>query len=129
MTDSDPFPNWLDSLCDTIGSFADIEYQRRVWVRGEGPEIDSFVEAMCRLYDDLSFEEILEEATTGKRLGPNQLVALQNFKVALRTFDRANREITGSPSVRDASIVNHPQWPNVCQQAAVALAALTDRKR
>ena len=44
-------------LAEVIG-IADKEYQKRVWIRGEGPEIDDFDETVCRYSNaaDLLFE-------------------------------------------------------------------------
>lgn len=124
MTESYPFSAWLNTVRGAIGRFADIEYQRRFWVRGEGPECDSFVEAMCHLFDDISFEDFLEITTAGKLPSTNQMAALNNFKETLDSFDRANLDITEESNVKDALIVNHPQWPEVCDQATAAVAAL-----
>jgi hypothetical protein len=118
MTDNYPFSAWRTNLCDAIRSFADIEYQRRVWVNGEGPEVDSYVEAMCHLFDDNSFDEFLATAAAERHLRTDQVAALNDFRIALEAFDKANSDMT------DASIVVHPRWPNVCRYADVALSAL-----
>ncbi len=37
----------LDFVLGLIAAIADIEYQKRVWIRGEGPEVDDFDETAC----------------------------------------------------------------------------------
>ena len=37
----------LESMIDSIHQFANKEYQYRVWIRGEGPEVDDFDDAVC----------------------------------------------------------------------------------
>ena len=33
-----------------VSNISDKEYQKRIWIRGEGPEVDSFDEAVCQLF-------------------------------------------------------------------------------
>lgn len=42
----------LISLLDNIWGIADKEYQKRVWIRGEGPEVDDFDETVCNFFQD-----------------------------------------------------------------------------
>lgn len=37
----------LDFVLRLVAAIADIEYQKRVWIRGEGPEVDDFDETAC----------------------------------------------------------------------------------
>ena len=37
---------WLERILEAIGDLGDASYQERVWVRGEGPEVDSSIEAI-----------------------------------------------------------------------------------
>ena len=37
----------LDLVLGRVAAIADIEYQKRVWIRGEGPEVDDFDETAC----------------------------------------------------------------------------------
>ena len=39
--------NILIRILEIIVAISDKEYQRRVWIRGEGPEVDDFGEAVC----------------------------------------------------------------------------------
>ena len=42
----------LASFLETIEGISDKEYQERVWIRGEGPEVDNFDETVCHFFDD-----------------------------------------------------------------------------
>ena len=42
----------LVSCLETIKDISDKEYQKRVWIRGEGPEVDDFDEAVCDFFGD-----------------------------------------------------------------------------
>ena len=37
----------LDFVLSRVAGIADVEYQKRVWIRGEGPEVDDFDETAC----------------------------------------------------------------------------------
>jgi hypothetical protein len=42
----------LISVLENIEGIFDKEYQRRVWIRGEGPECDDFDETVCNFFQD-----------------------------------------------------------------------------
>jgi hypothetical protein len=42
----------LTSCLEIIDGISDKEYQKRIWVRGEGPEIDDFDETVCNFFQD-----------------------------------------------------------------------------
>ena len=42
----------LNSLLETIKGISDKEYQKRVWIQGEGPEVDDFDESVCNFFGD-----------------------------------------------------------------------------
>ena len=42
----------LNSVLETIEGISDKEYQKRVWIRGEGPEVDDFDETCCNFFGD-----------------------------------------------------------------------------
>lgn len=58
LTDKDK-KNLLKELLRTFAGIADKEYQRRVWIKGEGPECDDFTETVCQLYEE--GESVLED--------------------------------------------------------------------
>jgi len=43
----------LISVLETINSISDKEYQKRVWILGEGPECDDFDEKCCNFFGDV----------------------------------------------------------------------------
>ncbi|MGB7127742.1 MAG: hypothetical protein WBD50_01460 [Candidatus Rhabdochlamydia sp.] len=42
----------LTSCLKIIKGISDKEYQERVWIRGEGPEVDDFDETVCNFFQD-----------------------------------------------------------------------------
>lgn len=43
--------NILDTYKTIVARIADISYQTRVWIKGEGPECDDFDETVCQFFD------------------------------------------------------------------------------
>lgn len=41
----------LKSFLETVSYIADISYQHRVWIKGEGPECQSFDDLVCDFFD------------------------------------------------------------------------------
>lgn len=50
---------WLQSVREVIHDFSDAEFQRQSWIHGESEKVSSFEELVCRLYDDLNFDDLL----------------------------------------------------------------------
>jgi len=42
----------LTQFLNIISCVADKEYQKRVWIRAEGLEVDDFTETVCHFFDD-----------------------------------------------------------------------------
>ena len=42
----------LISVLETIEGISDKEYQKRVWIRGEGSQVDDFDETCCNFFGD-----------------------------------------------------------------------------
>src|SRR5882672_4766193 len=73
----------LESFLETIGGIADIEYQERVWLRGEGPEVDDYTETVCFFFD-LGDPMLKEYKNFG--ISEDQYQTLKKFRDAFRTF-------------------------------------------
>ena len=42
----------LDFVLELVADISDKEYQKRIWIRGEGPEVDNFDETCCHFFQD-----------------------------------------------------------------------------
>jgi hypothetical protein len=74
---------WLRRILETIRDLADEAYQERIWVRGEGLEVDSSTEAICRLADDYDFAGFIAEAAKKGWVSNEPLAALRGLDAAL----------------------------------------------
>jgi hypothetical protein len=104
---------WRDKILGAVGDLADGAYQERVWVRGEGPEVDSPTEGLCRLLDDYDLPGFLDRAAREGWLAERQLAALQ-------ALARALDEVAVRPE--DAPLASL-QWQTVRRLATRALDA------
>ena len=77
---------WLKRILDATRDLADERYQERVWVRGEGPEVDSGTEALIRLIDDYDLATFLAEAAKNAWVSNEQLAALRRLDAALARY-------------------------------------------
>jgi hypothetical protein len=106
---------WLRHILEATRDLADERYQERVWVRDEGPEVDSSTEAVCRLVDDYDLRAFLDEAAERAWVSSEQLAALRKLHAALARC-AGNGEDTD-----DASTIQSPAWQKIrkaCQGAA-----------
>lgn len=98
-----------------LEELSDIEFQKRVWVRGEGPEVSSYSEAVCQLFDDTAIGDFLDDTENGVVLSEELDSLLRELSNILDLIDYR---------IGASNIIKHPHWPKVRQLAADALKAL-----
>ncbi|GAB3833364.1 hypothetical protein [Hymenobacter jeollabukensis] len=109
--------SWTERVVAAIGDVADLVFQQRAWL-GTGPEISSFVETYCTLYDDNAFAAFLaQQAWPQTGLAP----AVRQEMILLDQLLRAYQE-PGS----DAEILADPRWREVAHQAQRVLQAIEE---
>jgi hypothetical protein len=91
---------WLRRILDATRDLADERYQERVWVRGEGPEVDSSTEALIRLIDDDELAAFIAEAAKKGWVSNEQLAALRSLDAALARYAPVTRAVTMRPASR-----------------------------
>ena len=110
---------WLGRILEATRDLADERYQQRVWVRGEGPEVDSSTEAVCRLVDDYDLATFLDEAAKNAWVSKDQIAALQRLDVALA------RRASNGEDADDATRIQSPGWKKIRKLAKATLEAFT----
>lgn len=109
---------WRRDLLSVIRDLADESYQERVWVRGEGPEVDSLTETICRFFDDYDVDGFLEASARGSILSSDQRESLAKLRDALDAFLKQEKADT-------AAAIRRPKWREIQGLAAEALHALS----
>jgi hypothetical protein len=110
---------WLRRILEATRDLADEAYQERVWVRGNGPEVDSSTEAVCRLVDDYDLATFLDEAAKNAWISKDQIAALQRLDVALARY------ASNGADADDATRIQSPGWKKIRKLAKVTLEAFT----
>jgi hypothetical protein len=104
-----------NALCGIIAAakeFADSEYQQRIWIDGEGPEMSSYREALCRIFDDAHVEDFLHGDAMRYGFSQQMQDKLGRFAELLDEFDRHL-----PPDIGSAEIVRRENWKNVSEAA------------
>lgn len=97
-------------VLECLRELADAEFQERVWVRGEGPEVSSFSELVSQLFDDTTLGDRLESGETV--FGRDADAVLNELSLLLDCFDA---------NIDPDALLRHPRWTTVRQVAARAV--------
>jgi hypothetical protein len=111
---------WLRRILEATRDLADEGYQERVWVRGEGPEVDSSTEALVRLMDDYDLAAFIAEAAKRAWVSNEQLVALRRLDAALACHAAADQ------GGNDAARIGSREWLRVREFARATLDTFTE---
>jgi len=102
----------LGHFLHTIAGISDKEYQRRVWIRIEGPEVGDFTETVCKFFD--MDEPVLNNYKICGLTGAQYLI-LKQFTDVFRSF---SDEHSYEPDFIDTS-----EWDEITKMAADVLKA------
>jgi hypothetical protein len=112
---------WLRRILEATRDLADEGYQQRIWVRNEGPEVDSSTETLVRLMDDYDLTGFIAEAAGENWVSGDQLAALRRLDAALERY------AIGSEDADDATRIQSPGWRPIRKLAKATLATFTTR--
>lgn len=119
------YPEMREELLHAIRSLADVEYQRKAWVKHElpPPKYDCFDFVIHFIYDDTRLAEDPEGAI-GLFVKDEQEVQLIKAVVRAleRVFDALGMEAT------DEEYISSREWSNVLEAASQAWYAMKDDK-
>ena len=110
---------WLRRILAATRELADESYQERVWVRGEGPEVDSSTEALVRLIDDYDLATFIAEAAKKGWVSNEQLAALRRLDAALAHYT------PGDQGGDDAARIASREWLRMRELAKATVDAFT----
>ena len=107
----------LNFVIGRVSDVADKDYQRRVWIKGEGPECDDFTETVCQFFD---LADPLLEKYKEYHLPENQYQILKNFRDEFEAFSNKN----DYPEV----FIDTPEWTRITEMAKEVLKAFNYQK-
>lgn len=107
----------LEGFIDIFIRISNKEYQKRIWVKGEGPEVDDFDDTVCDFFGEC--DPILENY---KYFGvtDNQYELLIKFRDEFKNFSR-KRDLP--PDFLDL-----PEWGKITKMAKEVLKAFNYHK-
>lgn len=102
----------METFIRIMDHISDKAYQKRVWIRGEGPEVDDFDETVCHFFQE--GDGIIDEY---KDFGLTafQYQLLQIFREHFKAFSDAN----DFPE----EFIDTPEWDNITKMAQEVLRA------
>lgn len=101
-----------------IHNISDIEYQKRVWIDGEGPEIDTFDETIRGFFD---YGRMIFGAYKAYGISENQLRHLIKFANAFEAFINKNR--------LPQDFINSSEWQLIVQMALAIINVFNFQKK
>lgn len=109
----------LSGFIDIFTRIASKEYQKRVWIRGEGPEVDDFDDTACDFF--IECDSILEKY---KEFGitENQYYLLEKFRTAFEKFN------DGPKPYLPEGFIDTPEWNKITEIAQQILQAFNYSK-
>ena len=102
-------------ILENLRLLCDREWQERVWIRGEGPEVSSFREHVFELYEDTTLIDRLETAGEHPVFSHEADATLLELHRILFGFDL---------DAAASSVLNDPRWTEVRALAARSLQQL-----
>lgn len=108
----------LMSILETIEHISDKKYQKRIWLQGEGPEVDDFDETCCNFFGD---GDPLLENYKEFEITESQYFLLKRFRDKFRAFSNEQYHPSG--------FIDTPEWETITEMAAEVLKAFNYKKK
>jgi hypothetical protein len=118
---------YLNSLCgllDSIEELCDRAFQDRVWLRGAGPEVSCYTEAMADVLHIRPSHEYAGAIGLECGLRPEQSAALGRFARQLTAFDDQLPD-----KHDDEAVVSHPEFSTIVELANMTVEICSDWRR
>jgi len=108
----------LISVLETIKGISDKEYQKKVWIKGEGIEVDDFDETCCNFFGD---GNPLIEHYKDFGITESQHLLLKKFRDEFRVFSDDNNW--------PPEFIDTPEWAQIMERAKEVLKAFNYQKK
>jgi hypothetical protein len=107
----------VKTLLETIEGISDKEYQKKVWIRGEGPECDDFCETVNNFSDDA--DPVLEDYRF-YGLTETQYAFLKRFRTEFEIFYKEHHW--------EPEFIDSPEWHRITEMAKEVLKVFDYKK-
>jgi hypothetical protein len=116
------YQDWIAVVIKVLEEFSSQEFQERVWLKGEGPEVSSYEEAVNRFFDDYAADQLIDVQWRQAGLTKDKQKKLAAFRDALGAFDKLVPKVP-----HPQEILANPEWDRVRAAARIALDELAER--
>lgn len=108
----------LNFVLERVANIANKEYQKRIWIRGEGPEVDDFDETACHFLHEGGgvLEEYKEFGIT-----ESQYYLLKSLRDEFQAFSNKNNW--------PQDFIDTPEWGKIMNLAKEVLKAFHYQKQ
>ncbi len=103
---------YVENIYNDIEELADLEMQRVIWLGKDPTRCSSYIEIMCRLYDDDKFTDFL--AAPEPYLKSNDPAVIELLKLDQMLHQYKEKDT-------DEEIINDPEWVLISKQAKLVL--------
>jgi hypothetical protein len=100
----------LESFLETMEGISDKEYQKRIWIRGEGPECDDFDET-CNYFFDIGDPILKKYKDYGLTI--HQYRLLKKFRHKFSAFSDVHSY--------ELEFIETPEWAKIMEMAKEVL--------
>ena len=107
----------VNGFIDIFTRLSSKEFQKRIWIRGEGPEVDSFEDVVCDFFTEC--DSILENYEEFG-LSETQYDLLRRFRDTFQAFTDENDW--------PESFIDSPEWNKITEMAKGMLIAFNYKK-
>lgn len=118
MLTEDDKKNILNHHLDNIWGISNKDYQRRIWIHGEGPECGDFDETCNRFFPTIY--DILENYKDFK-IKENQYLILKKFTEEFAKFSDDN--------YHPERFIDSPEWTQIMERAKEVLTTFNYQKK
>jgi hypothetical protein len=109
-------------VIEGLQELSDEAFQRRVWLASSGPEVSSFDEAICGLFNDSGLDSLLESSERPSVLTDDVYDGLRELS---RLVGRAARTLSSLPPI---AVIEHPKMREIRAIAGNILVRATKKE-
>src|SRR5580704_7190876 len=96
----------MEAFLELLDHISDKDYQMRIWIKGEGPEVDDFDETVCDFFQD---GDVIIENYKDFGLTEHQYHILKEFRDQFQKFSDEHDEYP--------PFIDTPEWGKIMNMA------------
>jgi hypothetical protein len=107
-----------DILVNSIRALKDEDYQKRIWFRMEGPEVDSYFDTTVHLIDRC--QVLFKDPSCAEDLGNENYILLKRLHDLVLEHVHATEERINVEELQERELLDDPKW-HAIQTLAIEL--------